>query len=152
MTGTLTIRILMWLAAASFLASWFLPATDAVVGWEAFRYALSPLVPFRQLGSLGDHAVPAVLSALTNVMFVVLMLLWITRQMFRPGMFVRLAIACFVLNLYWPAQAWRDHELASLRTGYFLWLAAFALVLAASILNAFEARRTSRTPKAGTPS
>jgi hypothetical protein len=148
----MTTRILMWLAAVAYLVSWFLPATDAVLGWEAFRYALSPLVPFRQLGPLGEHAIPAVLSALTNVMFLVLLGLWFTRQMFRPGMFVRIAIACFVLNLYWLAQAWRDHDLASLRAGYFLWLAAFGMLLAVAIVTAFEARRTSRIPTAGTPS
>jgi hypothetical protein len=65
---------------------------------------------------------------------------------------VRIAIASFVLDLYWLVQAWRDHDLGKLRVGYFLWLAAFALLLAAAILTAFEARRTSRTPRADTPS
>lgn len=141
---------LMWLAAASFIASWFLPAIDGVPGWEAFRFALSPLVPYRQFGSLGDHAVPAVLSALTNLVFALLFVLWLTGQQVRPGLFVRIAIACFVLDLYWLVQAWRDADLGSLRIGYFLWLAAFALLLAVAVLSAFEARRTSRTPRAGT--
>ena len=145
------VRTMMWVAAALFAASWFLPATDAVLGWEAFRYALSPLVPFRQLGTLGDHAIPAVLSALTNPMFLLLFALWLTRQMFRPGLFVRIAIACFLLDLYWLVHAWRDGDLASLRIGYFLWLGAFALLLATAIVSAFEARRTSRTPTADTP-
>jgi hypothetical protein len=146
------IRILMWLAAAAFLASWFLPATDAVLGWEAFRFALSPLVPFRQFGSLGEHAVPAVLSALTNPVFLLVFALWATHQTIRPGLLVRIAIACFVLDLYWLVQAWRDDDLGSLRIGYYLWLAAFALLLAVAILIACEARRTSRTPRAGMPS
>lgn len=145
------IHLMMWLAAALFAVSWFLPATDSLAGWEAFRYALSPLVPFRDMGSLGEHAVPGVLSALTNVMFLVLFGLWITRQMFRPGLFVRLAIACFLLDLYWLVQAWRDGDLSNLRIGYFAWLAAFALVLAAAIVTAFATRRTSRTPTAGMP-
>jgi hypothetical protein len=142
----------MWLAAGAFVASWFLPVIEEVRGWEAFRFALSPLVPFRQFGSLGEHAVPGVLSALTNFMFVLLFVLWLTGQMFRPGLFVRIAIACFVLDLYWIVQAWRDGDLESLRIGYYLWLAAFAMLLAVAILSAFEARRTSRTPRAGTPS
>lgn len=142
----------MWLAAAAFLASWFLPALDGVAGWEAFRFALSPLVPYRQLGSLGDHAVPAVLSAVTNLVFVLLFALWLTGQKVRPGLFVRIAIACFLLDLYWLVQAWRDQDLGSLRIGYFLWLTAFALLLAVAILTAFEARRTSKTPTAGMPS
>jgi hypothetical protein len=143
---------LMWLAAGAFLASWFLPAIDGVPGWEAFRFALSPLVPYRQFGSLGDHAVPAVLSALTNVVFVLFFAFWLTGQNVRPGLFVRVAIACFVLDLYWIVQAWRDQDLGSLRIGYLLWLGAFALLLAVAILTAYEARRTSRTPMAGTPS
>jgi hypothetical protein len=146
------IRILVWLAAGAFVASWFLPAMEGMPGWMAFRHALSPLAPFGLAGNLGDHAIPAVLSALTNVMFVVLFALWLSRQMFRPGMFVRLALACVLLNLYWLVQAWREHELASLLAGYYVWLAAFALLLAAAILTAFADRRTSRTPTAGTPS
>lgn len=142
---------MMGAAAAAFAASWFLPALDDVRGWEAFRYALSPLVPFRELGTLGDHSVPAVLSALTNVVFLVLVVLWFTRQKIRPGLFVRIALACFLIDLYWLVQAWRDNDLASLRTGYFLWLGAFALLLAGAIVSAFEGRRTSRTPMADTP-
>jgi hypothetical protein len=142
----------VWLAAIAFLASWFLPALDGVPGWMAFRHALSPLVPFGAAANLGDHAIPAVLSALTNVMFLVLFGLWLARQMFRPGMFVRLALACLLLNLYWVVQAWRDTDLDSLRIGYFVWLSAFALLLAAAILTAYEARRTSRTPTAYRPS
>ncbi len=41
----------MWLGALAFLASWFLPVLDDVPGWMAFRYALAPLVPFRDAGS-----------------------------------------------------------------------------------------------------
>lgn len=146
------IRTLVWLAACAFLASWFLPALEGIPGWAAFRHALSPLVPFGQAAILGEHSIPAVLSALTNVMFVVLFALWLARQMFRPGMFVRLALACLLLNLYWLVQAVRDDDLASLKLGYYLWLGAFALLLAAAVLTAFEARRTSRTPKADRPS
>jgi hypothetical protein len=146
------IRILVWLAALAFLVSWFLPAIEGVPGWAAFRHALSPLVPFGRATILGEHSVPAVLSALTNVMFVVLFGLWVARQMFRPGMFVRLALACLLLDLYWLVQAIRDDDLGSLRLGYYVWLTAFALMLGAAILTAFEARRTSRTPTADTPS
>lgn len=146
------IRVLVWFAALAFLMSWFLPALEGVPGWAAFRHALSPLVPFGPAAQLGEHSVPAVLSALTNVMFVVLFGLWIARQMFRPGMFVRLALACVLLNLYWLMQAIRDDDLASLRVGYYVWLAAFMLMLAAAILTACEGRRTSRTPTAGTRS
>jgi hypothetical protein len=147
------IAALAWISAAAFIASWFLPVLDDVPGWMAFRYALAPLVPYRNAGNAAwEDNVPQVLSALTNVMYVILFGLWVTKQMFRPGMFVRLALACVLLDLYWFVPAWRDHNgLADLLYGYYVWLAAFALMLAVAALTAFEARRTSRTPTGDTP-
>lgn len=145
---------LFWLSAAAFAASWFLPVLDDVPGWMAFRYALAPLVPYRDAGNASwEDNVPQVLSALTNVMYVVLFALWLARQMFRPGLFVRVSLACLLLNLYWFVLAWRDSNgLADLRYGYYVWMLAFALMFAVAVLTAFEARRTSRTPTADTPS
>lgn len=145
---------LTWIAAAVFTASWFLPVLDDIPGWMAFRYALAPLVPYRSAGTAAwdDNAIH-VLSALTNVMFVVLFGLWLARQMFRPGMYVRITLACLLLNLYWLVLALRDsHGPAGLRVGYYLWLSAFALLFAAAVLTAFASRRTSRTPTADRPS
>ncbi|HUQ09865.1 MAG TPA: hypothetical protein VM146_06070 [Steroidobacteraceae bacterium] len=144
---------LVWLSAAAFVASWFLPVLDDVPGWMAFRYALAPLVPYRDAGNQAwEDNVPQVLSALTNVMYVILLGLWLAKQMFRPGLFVRIALACLLLDLYWFVQAWRaGHHLADLLYGYYVWIAAFALMLAVAAVTAFEARRTSRTPRAGTP-
>ena len=75
---------------------------EDVPGWMAFRYALAPLVPYRDLepGAWEDSA-PQVMSALTNVVFVILFALWAVKQSPRPGMFIRIALACFLLNLYW---------------------------------------------------
>ena len=144
--------VLAWLAALAFLASWFLPVLEDVPGWQAFRYALAPLVPFRDAGAMPwDDNIPQVLSALTNVMFVILFALWIARQMFRPGMFVRLSLACLLLNLYWLVKAWREDRLADLLYGYYVWLFAFALMFAVAVLTAFASRRTSRTPTDGRP-
>ena len=148
--------VLAWAAAALFTASWFLPVLEDVPGWMAFRFALAPLVPYRHVGHVGDNgwedAVPGVLSALTNVVFVILLVLWATRRSPRPGMFVRITLACFLLNLYWFVNVWRDHALNDLLFGYYVWLAAFALLLAVAILIAFASRRTSKTPTAGRPS
>jgi hypothetical protein len=144
--------ILVGFAVLAFLVSWFLPVLPQVPGWMAFRYALAPLVPFRDAATLAwDDNVPQVLSALTNVMFVALFALWLTRQMFRPGLFVRIALACVLLNLYWFVRGWRENGLQDLLYGYYVWLAAFALMLAAAAVTAFEARRTSRTPRDGMP-
>ena len=72
---------------------------EDVPGWMAFRYALAPLVPFRDAGTIGwEDSAPQVMSALTNVVFVILFALWATRQRPRSGMFVRIALACFLLE------------------------------------------------------
>ena len=102
-------KILAWTAAAAFAASWFLPVLDDVPGWMAFRYALAPLVPYSDAGDLTwDDSIPQVLSALTNVVFAILFGLWVARQTVRPGLLVRITLACFLLNLYWFVKAWRD--------------------------------------------
>ncbi|HEX6638717.1 MAG TPA: hypothetical protein VF033_13750 [Steroidobacteraceae bacterium] len=147
------VNALAWASAATYLASWFLPVLDGVPGWMAFRYALAPLVPYRDAGDVGwEDGIPQVLSALTNVMFVILFGLWLMKQMFRPGMFVRLALACVLLNLYWFVMAWRDPAgLSDLLYGYYVWMLAFVLMLAVAIITAFASRRTSRTPTAGRP-
>ena len=147
------IKLLAWTAVVAFAASWFLPVLDDVPGWMAFRYALAPLVPFRDAGDLTwDDSAPQVMSALSNVVFLVLIVLWAVRQPVRSGLFVRIAIACFILNLYWFVNAWREDHLKDLLVGYYVWLAAFALLLAQASLIAFADRRTSKIPRAGTPS
>ena len=154
-THTRLTKALAWTAAALFTASWFLPVLDDVPGWMAFRYALAPLVPFRDrdAGSIDwEDSAPQLMSALTNLVFVLLFALWASRQSPRPGLFVRVALACFLLNLYWFVTAWRDDALTDLLPGYYVWLAAFALLLAVASLIAFATRRTSKTPTAGTPS
>jgi hypothetical protein len=148
-----TAKLLAWLAAAAFAASWYLPVLDGVPGWMAFRHALAPLVPFRDAGAASwEDSVPQVLSALTNAVFVILFALWLARQMFRPGLFVRISLACVLLNLYWFVLAWRERgSVADLRLGYYVWMLAFLLLFAVAVLTAFATRRTSRTPTAGTP-
>ena len=145
-THTSLTRTLAWIAAALFVASWFLPVLKDLPGWMAFRYALAPLVPFRGRddASIGwEDSVPQLMSALTNVVFVILFALWATRQSPRPGLFVRVALVCFVLNLYWFVTAWRDHAVADLLVGYYAWLAAFALLLAVAGIIGFASRRAS---------
>ena len=144
---------LAWTAAALFIASWFLPVLEDVPGWMAFRYALAPLVPYRDAGTLGfEDSAPQVMSALTNAVFIVLFVLWASRQSPRPGIFVRITLACFLINLYWFVKAWRESGLNDLLYGYYVWVAAFALLALVATLSAFSSRRTSKTPMAGTPS
>jgi hypothetical protein len=143
-------RALGWTAAAAFLASWILPVLPGMRGWEAFRYALAPLIPFRDADPrTWEDSAPAALSALTNVVFVLLFVFGVWKSTMRPGLWVRVSIACFILNLYWFVKACRENGLADLLYGYYVWIAAFALLL---ILSVVAARRTSKTPTAGTPS
>jgi hypothetical protein len=121
----------------------------------AFRYALAPLVPFRDRdGSSIDweDSVPQLMSALTNVVFIILLALWAARQGPRPALFVRIALACLLLDLYWFVSAWREDAVADLLVGYYVWVAAFALLLTLASLIAFADRRTSKTPTGGRPS
>ena len=144
-------QILGWSAAGCWLASWFLPVMIDCAGWEAFRAALQG--PFREkFRTPGEDAVPQVLSALTNVAFVVLFAHWLRRAITRPSLFLKVAIACLLLNLYWVVQMLRAGERDALLVGYYVWLAAFALMVALGILSVVSARRTSKTPTAGTPS
>jgi hypothetical protein len=146
-------KILAWTAAVAFVASWFLPVLADVPGWMAFRYAMAPLVPFRDAGGIGsDDSAPQVMSALTNVVFIILFALWMTNQAVRAGLFVRIAIACFVLDLYWFVRAWREDGVDDLLIGYYVWLAAFALLLATASLIAYAGRQTSKTPTDDRPS
>jgi hypothetical protein len=145
-------QVLAWIAAVAFLASWFLPVLEDVPGWMAFRYALAPLVHYGPAESTsGEDAFPHVASALTNVVFIVLWALWLRGQAPRRGLFVRIAIASFALNLYWLVSAWRGNDVKDLLVGYYVWLAAFALLLGIP-LTGVSSPQTSKTPTAGTPS
>jgi hypothetical protein len=146
-------KVLAWAAGAAFAASWFLPVLDDVPGWMAFRYALAPLVPYNDAGDLAwEDSIPQIMSALTNVVFMILFALWVARQAVRPGLFVRITAACFLLNLYWFVKACREQHIKDLLIGYYVWMAAFALLFAVAAIIAFASRRTSTTPTAGTPS
>ena len=150
---TKRLDILVWTATVAFAASWFMPVLEDVPGWMAFRYSLSPLIPYGGVSNLSaDDSVPQVLSGLTNVVFIVMAALWITNQRMRTGLFVRISLACFLLNLYWPVKAIREGGLRDILFGYYVWEAAFALMLGAAVMAAVAGRRTSTTPTAGTPS
>ena len=142
-----TTRIVTGVAAVLWLASWFLPVLDDLPGWEAFRYSLSALWPYRGHSMAGEEAVPPVLSAATNVVFLIRVAHVALNRVPRPAFFIRVAIACFILDLYWLAQLVRSGEAGDLRVGYYAWIAAFALLIARGL----SIHRTSKTPTAGTP-
>lgn len=143
-------RLVGWGAAACWLISWFLPVVEGHPGWSAFYSALTG--PFHSdFPVRGDDSVPQVLSALTNVAFAVLFLQWIRGEMPRPSLFLKISLACFLCNLYWLVAMLRAGEHGVLLVGYYLWLAAFALLATLGIIRAVSGRRTSRTPTGDTP-
>ena len=149
-TGGRAAQTLGWAAAACWLATWFLPVVEGYPGYAAFHEALSG--PFREFSPVrGEAAVAQLLSALTNVGFVFLFLAWLRGWVTRPSLYLKLAIVCLLMNLYWLVEALRAGELGALLIGYYVWLAAFALLVALAAVIAASARRTSRTPTAGTP-
>jgi hypothetical protein len=66
----------------------------------------------------------------------------------RPGLFLRVAIACFVLDLYWFVQMLRDGAAHELWIGYYVWLAAFALLGVVGWMLMRSARSAAATPPA----
>ena len=137
------LRTLGWLAAACFVAAWFLPVAAEVPGWMAFRYALAPLWPYGSPGAGSvEDAVPQVLSALTNLVFVVMLAQLVLGKVSRPALWLRVAIACFVLDLYWLVQMFRDGSGRPLLIGYYAWLMAFALLIVIGALR----MRSMRSP------
>jgi hypothetical protein len=143
-------RSLGWIAAAAWLISWFLPVIDGYPGWAAFRAAIE--APFRHtLPTPAEDALPQVFSALTNVAFPVMFLMLLAQRVVNAGRFLRVAIICLVLDLYWLVQASRANELKSLLAGYYVWLTAFVLLVAIATITVVSNRRTSKIPKGGTP-
>lgn len=141
----ISVRIMSIVAALAWLAAWFLPAAAEMPGWLAFRHALEPVWNPREAPWV--DGVPSVLSALTNVVFPVLFVLLWRNAVTRPGTFIRVAIACLLLNLYWIVQLLREGKAEHLLAGYYVWLGAFALLIVCGV----SVHRTSKTPRAGTP-
>jgi hypothetical protein len=139
------VRYMTVAAGIAWLAAWFLPVAAEMPGWLAFRYAMEPVWNPREAPWV--DGVPSVLSALTNVVFPVMFVLLYRNDVARPGLFIRVAIACFILNLYWIVQLVREGKADQLLAGYYVWLAAFALLIACGV----SIHRTSKTPTAGTP-
>jgi hypothetical protein len=116
-----------------------LPVINDNRGWQAFRVALSPLWPYEGFRiEPGLLLVLSVASALTNVLFVVLVAALILRR--GPAKAVLWAAAgATLLNLHWPISM--GEERALLESGYFIWVSSFALLTLAAFLAARLSRR-----------
>ena len=150
LTDTRVIQHIGLAAAACWLVSWFLPVVEGYPGWAAFHAALSG--PFRETFPVrGDDAVPQLLSALTNVAWLLQFVYWKLGRVSNWTLFLKIAIACLLINLYWPVQMLRAGQYDGLLAGYYVWLFAFVLLVALGAINVVSARRTSKRPTGGTP-
>lgn len=142
--------LLARIALVAWLASWFLPVVDGYAGWAAFRAAIEG--PFRHtFPTAPEDAFPQVFSALTNFAFPIMFYLLMRNRVEHAARFLQAAVVCLILDLYWLVQLARANELEKLLAGYYAWVGAFALLVAAGTINVVSSRRTSKTPTAGTP-
>jgi hypothetical protein len=115
---------------------WVLPAISDERGYEAFVFALSPLWDKDMQREAFPLLVFIVASALTNVLFIVLVVTFVLRK--APAKAVLWgAAAAALLNLYWPILLEADR--ARLQAGYFIWVSSFAVLA----LSAFLALRSA---------
>lgn len=123
-------------AVAAHALSWILPVIDDYRGWQAFRVALTPIVPYETFssGRIWYEGVLSVASGLTNLMFVAALVALATA---RPSWLRASAwglIVAAVLNLYWFAMMGDDR--GELQIGYYLWVGSFPLLAGAAHLKA----------------
>jgi hypothetical protein len=150
LTEQRVVRDLGWIGAACWLASWFLPSIEDYPGWKAFLEILEG--PFRDRFPVrGEDAAVHLMSVFTNGVFVLQFAWWKLGKVARWTLYLKIAIACLLINLYWLVQLLRAGEAEQLLIGYYAWLLGFAALVAVGALNVVSARRTSRTPTGDTP-
>jgi hypothetical protein len=137
-SGVRASRSTLIAAIVANVLGWVLPAISDERGYEAFAFALSPLWDHRNFQS-EPFALLAfiVASALTNVLFVVLVAVLVLGSARRAKAVLWAGAAAALLNLYWPILLEADR--ARLEAGYFIWVSSFALLA----LSAFLAFRSA---------
>lgn len=134
------VRAALLAAIVANVLGWLLPVVDDYRGWQAFRVALSPLWPFEQFRiQPGWLLVLSVASALTNLLFVALAGTLAFGGVQRARLVLYGAAAAALLNLHWPISMGAERD--ELASGYFVWVASFALLTLAASLAARAARR-----------
>ena len=124
-------RVLLSCALAAHLLGWALPVMDDYRGVHAFRVALSPLWPYEQFHIPSGRLVYlSVASGLTNVVFAAVAIAALagavqTRSRQRTAVWV--VGAATLVNLHWPISM--GNSAGDLRSGYYVWIASFVLLL-----------------------
>jgi hypothetical protein len=139
-TGIGAARVTLLAAVIANVLGWLLPAFSDQRGWAAFVFALSPLWDYRHFQNEGLGLLAfIVLSALTNVLFVVLAAALALGASRRAKAVLYAAAAATLLNLYW--QILLEDDRGRLQSGYFVWVVSFALLALAAF---FELRSAPR--------
>ena len=126
-------RVVLLVSIVAHALGWALPVMDDYRGFHAFRVALSPLWPYEQFHIPSGRLVYlSVASALTNLVFAVVAIAALagavqTRSRQRAA--VWLVGASTLLNLHWPISM--GDSAGDLRSGYYVWIASFVLLLLA---------------------
>jgi hypothetical protein len=121
-------------AAVAHALGWYLPVIQDYRGWQAFRVAFSPVWAFQGFKiEPGGFLLLSVASAATNLLFVVLAVALLsgfgaTRR--RALALLWVAAGLTLLDLHWPAST-RGADV-TLESGYFVWVASFALLTLAA--------------------
>jgi hypothetical protein len=129
--------VVLLVAIVAHALGWALPVMDDYRGVHAFRVALSPLWPY-QRGDTQFH-IPAgplvylsVASALTNLVFAAVAIAALAGAV-QTRVSQRVAAwgiaAATLLNLHWPISM--GDSAGDLRSGYYVWIASFVLLLLA---------------------
>ena len=125
-------RATLLTAVVANVLGWLLPVVYDDRGWQAFRVALSPLWPYEDFRiEPGFLLVLSVASALTNVLFVVLVVVLVVRES-RARAVLWAAAGATLLNLHWAISMGDERRL--LASGYFIWVCSFALLALAAFL------------------
>jgi hypothetical protein len=133
-------RATLLAAVVANVLGWVLPAFSEERGFEAFIFALSPLWDYRHFQNEGLGLLAfIVLSALTNVLFIVLAAVLAFAPARRAKAVLWGAAAATLLNLYWPILLEADR--ARLENGFFIWVSSFALLALAAFLTLRSAPR-----------
>lgn len=95
--------------------------------------ALTPLWPYESFRiEPGWLLAVSVASGLTNLLFIALVALLVLRA--RARLVAALALGALLINLHWPISM--GAQRTELLSGYYIWLASFALLALAAAARA----------------
>jgi hypothetical protein len=122
-------HLLIWAAWFLYGTAWFLPVFGDCPGW------LAPLHILVTFGHEGDSlfgtwygAVLAAASVVTNVLFLVCPLYYLSPRPRSQGTFAWVTAAAFLVNGHWYVREATRQLDFKLEIGYFLWWSSFLLL------------------------